>query len=136
MAVTEGQLIKRKDDGVATGLIASGKILYEGTMVFITTAGYLTDVIASGANRFFGIACRTFDNSGGGNGALAAECYTDGIHELVGSGFAQTQAGEDIYASDNYTITTTSSSMSFVGPCEYYVSSTVLGVRLLPLHTP
>lgn len=136
MAVTANQLIKRRDDGRASGPVAASVRLYEGTLVYITAAGYLTNVVASGANRFFGIATKDYDNSSGSAGDVFAECFTDGVFDLVGSGFAQTQAGEDIYGSDNFTITTTSTNMSYIGPCVEYVSATVLRVRLMPIHTP
>lgn len=131
MAVTANQMIVRRGNKRKMAYpIASGIRIYEGTMCFLTTAGYLTNVIATGANRFVGIADKEYDNSGGGNGALWAEVYEDGSFLLTGSGFAQTQVGEAIYASDNFTITTTSADMSYVGTCKRFESATQLEVDI------
>jgi len=136
MAVTANQLMRSR--GVTrrnSGPVAASVRLYEGTLVYITAAGYLTNVVATGANRFFGIATKDYDNSSGSAGDIKAECFTDGDWELTGSGFAQTDAGIDIYGSDNYTITSTSTDMSYIGPVMEYVSATKLWVRLMPIHT-
>lgn len=133
MAVTANQVVKRQDGCRAKYPVAASTYIYEGTLVFVSSAGYGDDDTASGVNEFAGIAVSAVDNSSGSNGDLAAEVYTDGVFELTGTGFAQTDVGSKIYATDNYTITTTATGNGvLIGECTEYVSSTKLKVRIDP----
>lgn len=129
MAVTANQLTKRQE-GCRGNCPVDAVHLYEGTMAFFNTDGYLSGIVNSGANVFAGIMIAEVDNSAGSAGDLKGEYYSEGDFELTGSGFAQTDVGLDIYATDNYTIGTSGSSTSYVGQCVGYVSSTKLIVRL------
>jgi hypothetical protein len=130
MAVTANQIMRVEDGNRKSYPVATTIHIYEGTMVFLTTTGYATDIVASGANVFAGIAVSEVDNSGGGNGAVEVECIYTGDFVLTGSGFSQGTLGDRIYASDNYTISASSSSTSFVGRCSRYISSTSLVVDI------
>ena len=133
MAVTANQLTKRQEGCRVHHPIAASTTIYEGTLAFITPAGYLDDDTGTAANRFGGIAVAYVDNSSGSAGDLKAEVYTDGVFELVGSGFAQSTVGDPIYASDNYTISNVPSASSvYVGMCVGYVSSTKVLVDIDP----
>ncbi len=128
MAVTANQPVKRQDGCRRSYPVATSVHIYEGTMVFITSTGYATDVIATGSNIFGGIAVSEVDNSGGQNGDLEVEVFYDGDFELTGSGFSQGTLGDRIYATDNYVIGTSASSTTFVGRCSRYISSTKIAV--------
>lgn len=134
MAVTANQLRPTtQDPGMLRhcGVLAA-KHLYSGTLAFYdATTGYLTDDDAAGANKFAGIVENEVDNSGGAGGALTAEFWTGGSYELTGSGFTQADVGKAIYATDNYTITTSSATAARVGTCDGFVSATKLNVRLI-----
>jgi hypothetical protein len=130
MAVTANQLITRQD-GLRKGYpVAASTTLYEGTLVFLAS-GYADDDTASGANAFGGVAIAKIDNSAGSSGDLNVECHTEGVFRLVGSGFSQATVGSLIYATDNYTVTTTATGNSvLIGKCVGYVSSTVIDVKI------
>lgn len=129
MAVTADQLINMGERGSIGGPVAATVILYQGTMVF-TASGWLTDVTASGANRFAGIAKKQYDNSAGANGDIDAELFDEGVFVLTGSGFTQGTVGSLIYASDNYTVTTTSATNTLIGRCVEFISSTQIKVAI------
>lgn len=129
MAVTAGQLVERQ--GTADrrgGPVNASTTLYAGTMVFVTAGGYLDDT--AGGAQFFGIAVDTYDNSAGASGDIQGECWTSGAFLLTGSGFAQSDVGSLIYASDNYTVTTTSTSNSLIGRIKEFKSATQVWVEL------
>lgn len=131
MAVTAEQLMKHQG-GLRNGSlpVAATTTIYGGTMVFSNSGGYAVGIVASGANQFQGMARETYDNSSGGNGDIVAEHITEGDFELQGSGFTQATVGADIYASDNYTVTASDSSTSYVGKCVGLVSATRIIVRI------
>lgn len=131
MAVTADQLIVRQ--GVEQRrqvTLAAAKTLYSGTLVFIDSNGRATDVTSTGSNKFAGVAADRYDNSGGAAGAIDGEVITKSAIKLTGSGFTQATVGVDIYASDNYTITATSTNNTKIGKCSKYVSATEIWVEL------
>jgi hypothetical protein len=133
MAVTANQLTKRQEGNRQSFPVAASTTIYEGTLAFITATGYLDDDTATGANRFAGVALAYVDNSSGSAGALNGEVYTEGVFELVGSGFTQASVGLSVFATDNYVITTSpSASAVYVGECVGFVSSTKLLVCIDP----
>lgn len=137
MAVTENQVIKQQAGDRANYPVAASTTLYEGTLAFITTSGYADDDVGSGANAFAGIVVEKVDNSSGSAGDKTVEVINRGNFELVGSGFAQTDVGMDIYASDNYTITKTRAASAVrIGRAVQYVSSTKMIVEIRPGVNP
>lgn len=133
MAVTANQLTKRQEGCRVHHPVAASTTIYEGTIAFLTPSGYLDDDTGTAANRFGGITLAYVDNASGSAGDVKAEVYTDGVFELVGSGFSQATVGQPIYASDNYTISSAPSASSvYVGMCVGYVSSTKVLVDIDP----
>ena len=132
MAVTAEQLMKIQGPRhTGYGPVAASTILYGGTMVFVdASTGYLTGDDDGGSNAFAGIAKRTYDNSSGSAGDVDAELWTECDIELTGSSFTQATNGVDIYATDNYTVTASSTSSTYIGRCVAFVSSTKIIVRL------
>ena len=55
MAVTANQVIEKRE-GRRSYPVAASVHIYEGTLVFLTAAGYATDVTATGVNGFVGVA--------------------------------------------------------------------------------
>lgn len=95
--------------------------IYDGTLVFLVAAsGFATNSIASGANRFGGVALALGDNSAGANGAVEIECAVTGSVTLVNCShsLALADVEKPIYASDNHTLTTSSSSTTLIGHLE------------------
>lgn len=132
MAVTANQLTKRQEGCRKSYPLAASIVIYEGTLNFLTVAGYLTDVVASGVNKFAGIAL-AYVASQTADGDAKPEVYTEGVFELVGTGFTQASVGLDVYATDNYTVTCAPSASGVkIGRCEGYVSSTKILVDIDP----
>lgn len=133
MAVTANQIIKRQDDCVFAFPVAASTRIYEGTLVFITAAGYADDDTATGVNGFAGIARTEVDNSSGAAGDKWVEVYREGGFELTGTGFAQTDVGMPAYADDNYSVVNALGSTSVrIGKFVRYVSSTKAIVEIQP----
>ena len=130
-AVTAEQLITARIPGTGRlreALAEAGETLYGGTMAFEDADGYI--VAAAGGLNFAGIVRKTVDNSGGIDGAEKVELYTEGDFVLPMSGVAQADVGSLAYATDNYTITTTATSNSFVGRIMRVYASGLAEVRL------
>lgn len=134
MAVTADQLIVSQEShplDLQSQPVAASKTIYKGTLVFLAS-GYATDVINAGANKFAGIADQHVDNSAGSAGDKNVETWRSGRFELVGSSFTQATVGVPIYASDNYTVTATSTSNTLIGRCVEYISATRIVVDIKP----
>ncbi len=130
MAVAEDQLINVSGvTSVGFGPVAASTMIYGGTLCFFAS-GFVDDDDNAGANQFAGIARETYDNSSGSAGDQIAEFYDNGKFELQGSGFSQATVGADIYATDNYTVTTSSTDASYIGKCVAFVSSTKIIVKI------
>lgn len=135
MAVTANQLLTNSGECERDGCPAAASTrFYQGTFAFYNASGYLDDDTASGVNRFAGIIIKEVDNSSGAAGDLKPEFYTEGSHTVVGSGFTQATVGQRIYATDNFTTTSTASTSGavYIGVCREYISSTVIRVEIEP----
>lgn len=130
MAVTANQLIARQDGEKISVPVAASTTLYQGTLSFVDSSGYAEETTGSGANKFAGIVIEQVDNSSGSNGDKEVELWVCGDYELSGSGFTQADVGQNIYATDNYTVTTTAAGGVLIGSVARYVSSTKVVVRL------
>ena len=131
MAVTANQLIVKSECDRRGFPVAASTYLYQGTLGFLNSSGYIDDDTATGVNTFAGIVISAVDNSSGSNGDLNAEVWREGSYLLTGSGFSQATVGQRIYASDNYTISATNSASSvYIGVCDKYVSSTQVYVDI------
>lgn len=124
MASTVEKRISRRDRDKAAYPVAAGIKIPAGTLFFITTAGFATNVIAAGANFVGGVATKTVDNSSGSAGDLWVEGYTQGQFRMTASGLAQTNVKEKIYAVDNDTLSLTSTNQTYVGWIVEYISAT------------
>lgn len=130
MSVSAAQQITRRCADRNNGPIEEATTIYQGTLCFFNAAGYVDDDIAAGVNKFAGVAVDDYDNSAGADGDLQAEFFSEGLFALEGTGFTQGTVGSDIYATDNFTVQTSSSSATYVGRCVGYISSTKIWVRL------
>lgn len=133
MAVTANQLTKRQE-GCRRSYPAAAVHIYEGTLVYLTAAGYATDVTATGVNGFVGIAVAEVDNSAGSAGDLNVEVYTEGDFELTLTGGAQAEVGSLAYGDDNYAVVVTIGSTSVpIGRIVKHVSSTRAVISIKPV---
>lgn len=134
-AVTANQVIKRRNGHRRSVSVAASTTIYEGTFVFVTAAGYGTGAIASGANVYAGVAVETVDNSSGSNGEKTVEviCDKNCEFELTLGSAAIADIGDTVYATDNFTITKTSTSNSAMGVITEYIGTNTVLVRHTPL---
>lgn len=118
MAVTANQLISvGSPTRKVRRKIAAAVRIYNGTLTFVLPAGHLTNIIAAGANVFGGISCQDYDNSAGAAGAVEGETIIEGLVTLINASHSLTIADVEspIYATDNYTLTTTSTNNTLIG---------------------
>ena len=133
MAVTANQVIEKRE-GRRSYPVAASVHIYEGTLVFLTAAGYATDVTATGVNGFVGVAVGEADNSSGSAGDLTVEVWAEGEFVLQGTGFAQADVGSKVYAEDNFTVGISISTASVpIGMVTEYISSTKIRVDIDPV---
>lgn len=131
MAVTANQVIEKREGDRRSYPVAASVRIYEGTLVFLTAAGYATDVTATGVNGFLGVAIGEADNSSGSAGDITVEVWSEGEFTLTGTGFAQADVGSKVYAEDNYTVGVSISSASVpIGMVTEYISSTKIRVDI------
>lgn len=130
-AVTANQLLEAQNPERLIAGKAAAEHLYANTLAF-SASGYVSGDDNGGSNPFLGVVTDEVDNSGGSAGDLSCELYTDGVFYLKGSGFSQATVGAAIYAVDNYTVQTSSTSASLIGKCVEFVSSTKIGVLIKP----
>lgn len=132
MAVTANQIVKKQDGDIRSYPVAAVHI-YEGTLVYLTAAGYATDVTATGVNGFVGIAREEVDNSAGSAGDLTVEVWAEGDFELTVTSGAQAEVGSVVYGDDNYACVFSIGSTSVpIGRMVRHVSSTKAIVSITP----
>lgn len=129
-AVAAEQLITAREPGSLRQVkVEAGEVLYGGTMCFLDADGYATPT--AGGLRFGGIVRKTVDNSAGADGDLEAEVYTEGTFVIPFASVAQADLTPGLaYATDNYTVTATATSNSFVGTVERVYGTGLAEVRI------
>jgi predicted RecA/RadA family phage recombinase len=128
-ALTDNIEVIEKDGVVHDGPMAVD-IIYRGAIVMHNAAGYLAPAASGNGSYFAGIAEEKKDNSAGSAGDINCRYKRDGVYLLTGAGFAQTDIGEKVYASDDQTITKTATTNVLVGQVVEFVSATQVYVRL------
>ena len=76
MAVTANQLLQRQGDCRISYPVAASTNMYQGTLAFANSSGYLDDDTASGVNKFAGMVIDQVDNSSGSNGDLSCDVFS------------------------------------------------------------
>lgn len=95
---------------------------YEGSMIFIQADGYATT--AAGGLAFLGHADAECDNSAGSSGDKSVRVRRGEYRlQVTLTGVAIADVGDPIYASDDGTLTKTSTSNSLVGRIVRYVAA-------------
>ena len=117
MATTTDAKITRSDSCKGSIPVAATKVLPQGSLAFRDSNGYGTDVVATGSNPLVGVVEERADNTSGANGDVNAELFQEGKFVLPFTGASLTQADvyKRAYATDNNTLTLTSSNASPVG---------------------
>ena len=127
--LTESYEVQEKDGVIHAGPMAVD-VIYRGAIVMHNAAGFLAPA-ATGAGSFFaGIAEEEKDNSGGSAGDIVCRYKKTGVYLLTSSGLAQADIGTKVYASDDQTLTVTSTNNVLVGQIVEFVSATQVWVNL------
>lgn len=111
---------------------ASGRV-FKGGLVGLNSGKYARAL--NDGDKCVGLAYDAADNSGGTNGERCIRVYTQGDFLLPLSGAARTDIGKAVYASDDATLTFTSTSNSLVGVCVDVPTSGQIILRLDGYHT-
>lgn len=129
MALASSINVEEKD-GVLHSSPVAVDIIYRGAMVMYNTSGFLAPCATGAGNVFAGIAEEEVDNSAGSAGDVECKHKSEGVYLLTGAGFVQGDVGEDVYASDDDTVTKTSLNNPKVGKIMKFVSATQVWVKL------
>jgi len=131
MALSANREILEKNSDIVSHPVVASDIIYKGALCKINAAGNLAPCAAEAGGTFAGVAYEKKDNSAGSAGDLVCKVVTSGLHLLTGTGFALTDVGSVVYATDDAVITTTyAANLQRVGTIEQYESSTQVWVRL------
>jgi len=133
MALTANRNLTEKTGKLSAMAVAAAKI-FHNALVKVNAAGFLAPAAGEVGSQFAGIAYEYCDNSGGVAGAKKCRVEHEGIWLLSGTGFAQTNVGDKVYAVDDDTVTVTegTGSKQIVGNIVEFVSSTQVYVRITP----
>ena len=107
--------------------------IYKGAFISFETTGHVAPLTAG--ELFAGIAYEECDNSAGSNGDKSVRCYTQGDFKLSLSGATLADIGKAVYASDDATLTLTSTDNTFIGHVIDVPSSGTIILRIQPFTT-
>jgi hypothetical protein len=103
--------------------------IYMGGMVCVGTDGYAIAGVDASGNVFMGIADESADATDLSSGDLHVRVRKGGVHELVGSSLAITDAGKDLWLTDDQTVSLVETNV-YIGRLAYFKSATVAPVDI------
>ncbi len=130
MALTANREVDRYvDDELRSIPVNASTHVYKGALVGLTN-GYARGLVAT--DKFAGIAYEEVDNSSGAAGDAMVRVYTSGDFEHALASASRANNGVAVYASDDGTLTLSSSGTSLVGNQVDAISSAKIILRLRP----
>lgn len=103
--ITERKASTNHQQGEVLSFPMAAVQIYEGALVSVNAAGYLTNTSDAADDVFVGVAEESVDNSGGSAGDLSCTVRRSGVLDVVANHTAaQTDVGQLAYALDNQTI--------------------------------
>lgn len=125
------EIIEQEGTLLAMPVVASD-IIFKGALVKVNAAGHLAPCAPEAGSQFAGVAYENVDNSAGSAGALSCRVITEGCFVLKGSGLAQANVGDQVYATDDEVVTVTegTGSKQKVGKIVKFLSATVVLVKI------
>jgi len=109
----------------------AGEKIFKGALCNINAAGFIAKSVAEAGAVFAGVAYEQVDNSAGSAGDLEIKILRHGVFKLSGAGFAQTDVGQSVYASDDQTISKTQGTNEVaVGKIVKFISAAVVYVEI------
>lgn len=126
MATTANARIQRADSDKGHAAVAASLKIPQNGLVFRNSAGYAVNIVASGANPLLGLAAKEADNTAGAAGDIKVELWTEGVFTLGFAGATLTIAdvGKKVFATDNDTLSLTSTSRTPVGVLREVLTAT------------
>lgn len=132
-AATEARDPQRKDGSVVSYKLpaSTSTYVYKGTLVSARVADGYAYASRSGTatDLFLGVAMETKAGDGTA-GSARVQVEKTGSFLFNCSGFAQTDLGVAVYASDDNTVTKTSTNNQLVGYVAEVISATLVRVRI------
>ena len=105
--------------------------IFKNALVKFNAAGFLAPCAAEAGAVFAGVAFEPKNNSSGSAGDVICRVIKKGRFLMTGTGFAQADLGEKVYATDDQTITKTFvDNTQEVGIIDEFVSSTQVWVSI------
>lgn len=131
MALSANRLVDEQDGKLLAHPVAAAHV-FKGALVKHNAAGFLAPCAGEAGSAFAGIAIEEADNSAGAAGAIVCRVEKEGCFELPGTGFAQTDCGLPVYATDDASVQTAAGTTSLqkIGTIEKYISSTLVLVKI------
>jgi hypothetical protein len=128
-----GEIVSYLMAGSSIGTIWKGSLVFTQHANTPTSEGYAGNTarsVASNGDVFLGVAYESVDNSTGADGAKRVRVNKRGVYRFTHSGLTQVNVGSKAYASDNQTVTTTSTNNIYVGDIEEIIDTTTVAVRI------
>lgn len=125
LSADKNRVIRADHDRVQQLPVIASDIIYQGAYVGDNASGYMRPLAA--ADPFRGIAAyNQADNSSGSAGDIRVQLITEGFLEIgtITGASGVGDVGSDVYASDDDTLTLTSTSNSLIGKIIEYRSET------------
>ena len=131
MSLASETMLVEKEGKLISFKMAAVKV-FQGALLKINAAGFLTNSAAETGATFAGIAYETKDYSAGSVGDLSCRVETEGVYELPIVGAAQSDVGSKVYAAadDVVTLTEGTDKKPIVGVIVGFISSTKVAVKL------
>lgn len=106
--------------------------IYEGALVVIDADGYAIPLTADTHNgRFAGVAVAEADNSSGADGAINCKLRRGDFYaEMTLASAALADVGDALYATDDATLTKSSTSSTLLGKIAGYVTTNTIIAKL------
>ena len=119
-----------EQEGKLLSLKMAQTTVYKGALVKINAAGYAAPCAPEAGSQFAGVAHE--EKVSASAGAAEVRVVTEGAFVMDGSGFAQTNVGDQVYATDDDTVTLTegTNSKQKVGRIVKVLSSTQVLVKI------
>ena len=110
----------------------AAQTIYHGAMVCVDTTGYAMEVADTAGYEFVGVCKEKVEITGTEtDGTSMVKVQRDGVHRFVCAGFAITDVGKPVWATDDQTVQLTPSNV-FVGTVAKYISATAVDVEIEP----
>jgi len=128
-ALTESKEVAEKDGVIVAAPVLTATTIFRGALTCYDTNGFLIPAATGVGNVFAGVSEEEVTNDGA-SGDKYCRVKKTGNYLLEGAGFSQASVGASVYATDDQTISLTSTSNPIIGQIVEFVSATQVWVML------